>query len=198
VKRIRLETTVTQVERTPSGGWILTLNNGPAIECAKLIWGVGPGSSPVMPTWPRDNFTNPVIHSCETGSNLKEIAEAKHVTVIGGAKSSFDAVYSLLKSDKKVDWIIREEGGGPIAIGPPSLFGIWNTVDGLSTRAMASFSPSIMNTSGPIYQAIHRTWIGRTVAKTFWRIANVLADTAAGYSSNEQLKKIRPTPYGYG
>lgn len=140
----------------------------------------------------------PVIHSSDTGRNLDQIAGVNRATVVGAAKSSLDTVYLLLKAGKKVDWIIREEGGGPIAMGPPTLFGLWNTVDGLSTRAMASFSPSIMQTDGFWYRAIQRTWLGRAVAKGFWRFANFLADYSAGYSANENFKQLRPTPYGFG
>ncbi|RYP76536.1 hypothetical protein DL770_007207 [Monosporascus sp. CRB-9-2] len=124
--------------------------------------------------------------------------KVNRATVVGAAKSSLDTVYLLLRAGKKADWIIRDEGAGPIAMGPPTILGIWNTVDMLSTRAMASFSPSIMNTSGFWYRAIHRTWPGRLLAKGFWRVANFLADYAAGYSSDENFAKLRPTPYGYG
>ncbi|RYP20501.1 hypothetical protein DL765_002746 [Monosporascus sp. GIB2] len=198
VERIKLETMVTQVERSSSGGWILSFGEGPDLECDKLIWAVGPGSSAVLPPWPRKGFNKPVIHSSETGANLTEIDRVSRATVVGAAKSSLDTVYLLLRAGKKVDWIIRDEGAGPIAMGPPTILGIWNTVDMFSTRAMASFSPSIMNISGFWYRAIHRTWPGRLLAKGFWRVANFLADYAAGYSSDENFSKLRPTPYGYG
>jgi dimethylaniline monooxygenase (N-oxide forming) len=190
---------VTKVQRSSSGkGWLIDFDHGHQIICDKVIWAVGPGSSAVQPTWPNKRFTQPVIHSADTGINLDEIRKVGRATVVGAAKSAFDTVYLLLKAGKKVDWIIREEGGGPIAMGPPTLLGIVNTVDGLSTRAMASFSPSIMNTSGLWYHAIHRTRLGRLVAKGFWRFANFLADYAAGYSVNENFVQIRPEPHGYG
>ncbi|KAF1934914.1 FAD/NAD(P)-binding domain-containing protein [Clathrospora elynae] len=195
---VQLETTITQVDQTLSGAWIITLHDATQIECTKLIWAVGPGSSPVLPLWAQDNFSTPVIHSSDTGKSLERISQVKRATVVGGAKSAFDTVYFLVKAGKEVDWIIREDGGGPIAMGPPTLLGIWNTVDGLSTRAMAMFSPSIMNTSGWWYNAIHRTSIGRLAAKGYWRAANFLADYAAGYSANENFKELRPTPHGFG
>jgi dimethylaniline monooxygenase (N-oxide forming) len=195
---VQLETTITQVDQTLSGAWILTLHDATQIECTKLIWAVGPGSSPVLPSWPRNNFSTPVIHSSDTGKSLERISQVRRATVVGAAKSAFDTVYFLVKAGKEVDWIIREDGGGPIAMGPPKLLAIWNTVDGLSTRAMAMFSPSIMNTSGWWYNAIHRTSIGRLVAKGYWRAANFLADHAAGYNANDDFKELRPTPHGFG
>ena len=113
--RLQLETNVIEVARATSGAWVLRTNNGPEIECNKLIWAVGPASSPVLPEWPRRGFSSPVIHSAETGTHLDRIEGIKTATVVGGAKSSFDAVYMLLKRGKKVDWIIREDGAGPLA-----------------------------------------------------------------------------------
>uniref|UniRef100_A0A8H7K9T4 FAD/NAD(P)-binding domain-containing protein n=1 Tax=Bionectria ochroleuca TaxID=29856 RepID=A0A8H7K9T4_BIOOC len=196
--KIRLETIVTEVKRSSSGSWLVSFDHGPDVITDKLIWAVGPGSSAVQPSWPSKGFTQPIIHSADTGSNLDRISKVERATVVGAAKSAFDTVYFLLKAGKKVDWIIREEGGGPIAMGPPSLFGVINTVDALSTRAMASFSPSIMRTSGFWYHAIQRTRIGRLAARGFWRFANFLADYAAGYSENDHFAKIRPEPHGYG
>lgn len=48
-------------------------------------------------------------------TNLDRIDGIKTATMVGGAKSSFDAVHLLLKQGKKVHWIIREDGAGPLA-----------------------------------------------------------------------------------
>lgn len=186
------------MDQTLSGAWRLTLNDGLQVECMKLIWAVGPGSSPVFPKWPQDNFQSPVIHSSDTGENLDKIAQIKRATVVGSAKSAFDTVYFLLKAGKEVDWMIRENGAGPIAMGPPTLLGIWNTVDGLSTRAMALFSPSIMNTSGVWYNIFQKSYPGRMATRAYWRVANFLADWSAGYSASEDFQQLRPTPHGCG
>ncbi|KAM5457081.1 hypothetical protein McanMca71_004788 [Microsporum canis] len=48
--RTRLETRVVAVERGSNGsGWILEVNNGPLIECEKLIYATGANSSPIRP-----------------------------------------------------------------------------------------------------------------------------------------------------
>lgn len=113
--RLELDTSVVEVTRAEKGAWVLRTDRGPIIECNKLIWAVGPASSPVLPEWPRGGFSSPVIHSAETGTNLDLIKSIKTATVVGGAKSSFDAVYLLLKLGKKVHWIIRKDGAGPLA-----------------------------------------------------------------------------------
>ncbi|KAI0468798.1 FAD/NAD(P)-binding domain-containing protein [Xylaria cf. heliscus] len=197
-QRIKLQTKVNTVERTGNGGWRLSIDGGKHMECQKLIWAIGTASHPVMPVWDQAGFSNPIFHSAETGQRLEQIATAERATVVGGAKSALDTVYLLLKSGKKVDWIIREDGAGTIAMVPPSLFGIWNMVDVVSTRAVASFSASIMNTSGWWYSFIHQTRLGRLTANGFWRFLTHLSDHEAGYSSDENFGKLRPTPHGYG
>ncbi|KAJ8107958.1 hypothetical protein ONZ43_g6571 [Nemania bipapillata] len=71
-------------------------------------------------------------------------------------------------------------------------------VDVVSTRAVASFSASIMNTSGLWYNFIHQTRMGRLAANGFWRFLTFLSDYEAGYSTDENFEKLRPTPHGYG
>jgi len=107
-----------------------------------------------------------------------------------------DTVYLLLKAGKKVDWLIREEGAGSLAMAAPTFLGIWNIIDAISTRALASFSPSIMNTSGFLYKALHRTRAGRLATKGFWHVATWLSDRAAGYGANEKFDMLRPSPDG--
>ncbi|KAK6859159.1 cofactor FMO1 FAD enzyme [Apiospora arundinis] len=198
VPLIQLETTVVSVDRATSGGWILHLAGGQTLECEKLIWAIGTASHPITPRWESSTFTSPVIHSAHTGTQLEQIASSKRVTVVGGAKSAFDTVYMLLKEKKTVDWVIREDGGGTLAMVPPTLFGIWNMVDVVSTRAVASMSASIMNTSGFWYNAIHRTQPGRLAMRCFWRFLTYISDQEAGYQKNENFQKLRPTPQGYG
>ncbi|KAM7210339.1 hypothetical protein V8F06_014275 [Rhypophila decipiens] len=182
-ERIKLETSVKNVSRSPldDSSWILTASCGPQIHCAKLIWAVGPTSSAVLPSWPQTNFSSPVVHSVETGVNLAKICQRlpRH------------------SPGERVDLIIREDGAGPLAMAVPTLFGVWNIVDVISTRTLASFSPSIMNTKGILYHAIQRTKIGRMVAKGCWRFVTWFSDRAAGYGVNGNMEKLRPTPKGY-
>ncbi|RMD42203.1 hypothetical protein DV735_g2934, partial [Chaetothyriales sp. CBS 134920] len=177
-RRIQLETSVTKVERTYSGGWSLDVDNGPSLTCDKLIWAVGGTSSPIIPRWEQKNFRSPIVHSSQIGNDIAAIEKIKTAVVVGAAKSGLDTVYMLLKAGKKVDWLIREGGAGPLAMAAPSFFGIWNVIDVIATRSVAAFSPSIMNTTGLWYNAINQT--------------------AIGYSANENFEKLRPEPRGFG
>ena len=198
VRRIRLETTVTNVEKLDKDGWRLSVAGAPSIRAKKLIYATGATSYPYIPSWPKDNFTRPIIHSAQTGTSLEELRGIKRATVVGAAKSSYDTVFLLLKQGVQVDWIIREDGTGPLAIMPPRLFGMFNTVDVMATRAMASFSPAIMSTKGIWHKFLHKTKVGRVVTKTFWRNVTRVAEWHAGYSKSPNARKLRPIPYGYG
>ncbi|KAH6653098.1 hypothetical protein BKA67DRAFT_518736 [Truncatella angustata] len=198
MRRIRLKTTVTNVSRTTWGGWRLELAGKAPVECTKLIYASGATSHPVVPTWPKVNFNSPIIHSAETGKHLKALENIKSATVVGGAKSSYDTVFLLLKAGKKVDWIIREDGSGPLAIMPPTLLGIANTMDVVTTRFVALMGSSIMSTDGAGHQFIQRTYLGQFIAWLFWIIVNWIADRHAGYSKSENAKKLRPGPEGNG
>ncbi|KAL8757681.1 MAG: hypothetical protein Q9184_004142 [Pyrenodesmia sp. 2 TL-2023] len=197
VRRTRLETRVEHVEKSATGAWRIDVDHGPPIVCQKLIYASGATSSPVVPHWPRESFDRPIIHSSETGTSMEELKGTDRATVVGAAKSSYDTVYLLLAAGKKVDWIIREDGSGPLAIAPPRYFG-FNCVDFISTRATASFSPNIMNTTGLWYKFLQKTTVGMLITMFFWRVATWLAERHAGYAKSENASKLRPLPEGYG
>ncbi|KAK8029897.1 hypothetical protein PG993_011188 [Apiospora rasikravindrae] len=198
IRRSRLQTTVTHVFRTVWGGWRLELGGKAPVECTKLIYASGATSHPVIPNWPNKGFCSPIIHSAEIGTHLKTLKNIESATVVGGAKSSYDTVFLLLKAGKKVDWIIREDGSGPLAIMPPTLLGMANTMDVVTTRFVALMGCSIMNTDGSIQNFIQRTYLGQVIAWLFWILVNWIAERHAGYSKSENAKKLRPGPHGNG
>ncbi|KAI0017753.1 hypothetical protein F4780DRAFT_754258 [Xylariomycetidae sp. FL0641] len=198
VRRIRLETSVTGVSRLEDASWRVSLRGEPSIRCTKLIYAPGATSHPVMPTYPSTNFQAPIIHSSDMGAHLDSIGTVKSVTVVGGAKSAYDTVFLLLKEGKKVNWIIRDDGSGPLAIMPPTLLGLRNTMDVVSTRFMALMGASIMSTDGRGHQFFQRTAVGRFLAWLFWLVVNWIASRHAGYSKSENAEKLRPMPFGNG
>ena len=201
VRRIRLDTRVTKAEKLGTG-WRLSVK-GPqgdeALESSKLIVASGVTSEAYVPNFPRNGFDHPIIHSAEIGWKLRDIEQAdlKRVVVLGAAKSAYDTVFQMLKLGKKVDWVIREDGTGPLAIMPPRLLGI-NTVDVMATRFLASFSPALLHSDGPFYHFLQRTAIGNKLTKWFWRAVTYAAESHAGYSKTANAAKLRPIPFGYG
>ncbi|KAI1780608.1 cofactor FMO1 FAD enzyme [Hypoxylon cercidicola] len=198
VRRTRLRTKVDNVNKLPEGGWRLDIAGQPAIECAKLIYASGATSHPVVPSWPQFNFTTPIIHSSETGTHLEALDKIQSATVVGAAKSAYDTVFLLLKAGKKVNWIIREDGSGPLAIMPPTILGVVNTMDAVATRMVAVLGSSIMHTKGPGYRFFQKTTVGRALARTFWKSLTWIAETHAGYAKSANAQKLRPLPHGNG
>ena len=204
VRRTRLHTKVVGVERLPGGenggggGWRLELEGKPALECAKLIYASGATSHPVMPSWPASDFNAPIIHSSDMGMHLDALEKVQTVTVVGAAKSAYDTVFYLLNTGKRVEWIIREDGSGPLAIMPPTILGIVNTMNAVGTRFVAMMGSSIMNTKGRAYHLVQKTRLGRLVARGFWKTLTAIADAHAGYSKSPNAEKLRPLPHGNG
>ncbi|KAJ5736902.1 monooxygenase [Penicillium malachiteum] len=204
IRRTRLNTKVIKLERLPDDGtgatWKLILDGDKRpIECEKLIYASGATSHPVMPTWPNQSgFETPIIHSAETGLHLESLNKIQRATVLGGAKSAYDTVFLLLSKGIQVDWIIRDDGTGPLAIMPPTILGLVNSMDVISTKAMAMFGSSIMQTKGVAYQFLQKTRLGRAIARVFWSTVTKIADAHAGYAKSPNAKKLRPLPHGNG
>jgi hypothetical protein len=199
-RRTRLRTRVVEVNRTDDGKrWVINVKVGVKLMCDKLIYATGPTSNPIVPTFPSEGFDSPVVHSQVMGERLPWIQEnCKRTTVIGGAKSAFDTVYMLIKAGQKVDWVIRDSPSGPMSLSAPTFIGLWSTVDHVSTRMAASFSPSIMNTSGFWYRLLQRSYPGRIMTSIYWRVSTFLSAQHAGYGTSEDMEKLRPQPNGYG
>ena len=81
---------------------------------------------------------------------------------------------------------------------PPRLAALVNTVDIMGTRALASFSPAILNTSGIWYGFLQKTALGNYLTKLFWRSVTWIAELQAGYHKSPNIEKLRPIPDGYG
>jgi dimethylaniline monooxygenase (N-oxide forming) len=81
---------------------------------------------------------------------------------------------------------------------PPKLAGLVNTVDVMATRALASFSPAILNTSGLWYNFLQKTAVGNFFTKFLWRNVTRIAEYQAGYHKSANAEKLRPIPKGHG
>ncbi|ORY69608.1 cofactor FMO1 FAD enzyme [Pseudomassariella vexata] len=198
VRRCRLRTKVVKVDRMSGEGWRLEFEGRPAIECTKLIYASGATSHPVIPSWPKTGFNSPIIHSSETGTHLAALDKIQTATVVGAAKSAYDTVFLLLKAGKRVNWVIRKDGSGPLAIMPPTILGVVNTMDAVATRMVAVLGSSIMHTEGVMYQFFQKTLLGRTLARGFWRTLTSIAEMHAGYARSPNAQKLRPLPHGIG
>lgn len=200
-KRVWFNTRVESVDQTESGEWLLSLRDLASdpetkletMRCAKLIVANGPTSNPYIPNFPQDNFTTPIIHSRDLGKNLSALEKVDRVLIVGGAKSSFDAVYLMMLQGKKVDWIIRPDGSGPLSIYPAKL-AMFNSMGVACSRFLSKFSPSILSTSDLWYTILHSTAAGAAATHGFWRGLTEFSNWYAGYGKSENAEKLRPTP----
>jgi len=83
----------------------------------KLIVATGIASNPHFPDIPgSQQFHGPIVHSEALGRSeeiLFKNDSIKAVSVIGGDKSAYDAVYTAASRGREVEWIIRRSGKGP-------------------------------------------------------------------------------------
>ncbi|KAL9028250.1 MAG: hypothetical protein Q9196_003362 [Gyalolechia fulgens] len=192
--RVRFNTTVERAVRCERGWRLFFKNSSDVMETEKLIVATGVTSIPSMPLIKTDNVSVPIVHSRDLGASYGTLRSEKiqNVVVVGAAKSAYDAVYLLLSLGKKVTWIIRPNGAGPLAILPTKLFGRFNSIAVASTRWMTYMSPSILNTDGPLYRLIHKSRLGRWCVGKFWDTVTYLSNRHAGYSDGDHVAGLKP------
>lgn len=194
LRRIRFNTHVEKVERCPRGWRLHFRDSDDQLETEKLMVATGVTSIPSMPEYSAVDVTIPVVHSRDLGQSFSDIQQSKvkHVIVVGAAKSAYDAVYLLLSMGKKVTWVIRPQGAGPLAILPSELLGFWTSIGVASTRMMTGLSPSIFNTSGVLYTIFQKNLIGRWLTGKFWDTVAYLSDLHAGYDKGDHVFALKP------
>ena len=129
LRRIMFSTVVSTIERDDSNlGWklsVMNMNDSSNVRtlCTKkLVVATGLTNEPHRPMLPgQDDFEAPILHSVDLGREIQWLNDPNisTVTVLGGGKSAYDAVYLAACAAKKVEWIIRKSGKGPAWIFPP-------------------------------------------------------------------------------
>ncbi len=111
---IRLQTKVVVAEHqdTDEGGWILTVAKpkqaDTRIYARRLIIASGLTSEAFLPHFAgQETFGGKIFHSKHFLQNSVTLKTAKSVTIFGGTKFAWDAVYSYATSGVKVNWVIR-------------------------------------------------------------------------------------------
>ncbi|KAI0157188.1 FAD/NAD(P)-binding domain-containing protein [Hypoxylon sp. FL1284] len=195
LRRIRFNTFVSGATQC-STGWRLTLRNSEdVIETEKLMVATGVTSIPFTPKLlDGSDGSVPMIHSMDLGSSFNALRSEKiqNVVVVGAAKSAYDAVYLLLTMGKKVTWVIRSDGAGPLSILPFLILNCINSIAFASTRLMTHLSPSILNTSGNLYWAFQRSALGLWIVGAFWHFLNYVSGVHAGYRKGDHVAKLTP------
>ena len=179
---IHFHTDVKEIEKLDHG-WKISVTNtnpdgstkGQVYECKKLIMCNGLSSTPrPISISGQEDFDKPIFNhgglTTEAPAVVKD-PNVQTVTVIGASKIGYDAVYLFASHGKKVEWIIRESGGGAVWMSPPWIpLGPW-TVLLVTTRFFTWFSPCVwghFDGFNWIRRLLHGTWLGRWLMHQFW------------------------------
>lgn len=130
LRRIQFHVTVREIEKLNDGWRISTVKEdtddmiiNQVYECIELIMCNGLASTPREISLPgQEHFDRPLFNHGGLRTEAPAVAkdpEVKTVTVIGASKIGYDAVHLFASHGKKVDWIVRESGGGAVWMSPP-------------------------------------------------------------------------------
>ncbi|KAF7188126.1 FAD-dependent monooxygenase DEP4 [Pseudocercospora fuligena] len=203
-KRMLLNTTVHSVQReNETGQWkleVLSTNTlRTTIRCLKLIVATGLTSTPNLPELDRHLYQRPHFHSKDLGlpttQDVLTGPKVGRVTVYGGSKSAFEAVYLLYLAGKSVDWIIRPDGGGPSLMTPLKMLGFFPSFGLNNTRFFGVLSPNPFDTTSVwhrLFRGSDRLAIADSVVLTFWRVTTWMMTLSAGYGRSSNGEKLRP------
>ncbi|KAI1332739.1 hypothetical protein F5Y16DRAFT_124143 [Xylariaceae sp. FL0255] len=194
IRRIRFNTFVEDAKKF-EGGWRLLLRStGEVVQTEKLIMATGVTSIPSWPDLDISTSSIPVTHSRHLGTHYEALRDEsiRNVVVVGAAKSAYDAVYLLLIMGKKVTWVIRRGGGGPLSILPFRILNLIHSIAFGSTRLMSHLSPCILNTNGPLYRFFQKSIPGRWCVSRFWDFLEYVSSHEAGYSDGDHVAELKP------
>lgn len=75
---------------------------------AKIVVATGLSSQEFLPKFDgEETFGSPIFHSKHFPKYADTLDTAKSVTILGGSKSAWDAVYAYASKGVQVNWVIR-------------------------------------------------------------------------------------------
>ncbi|GAB7353461.1 hypothetical protein MBLNU459_g3921t1 [Dothideomycetes sp. NU459] len=208
---IRFNTKVKSAEKLDDGSWKLEVDSlktedNPArtysVSTKKLIIATGLTSQPEAVHYKgEENFDAPVINSAALATEGVRMieqtsSEDRQITVLGGSKSAYDAVYMFASQGFKVNWVIRQSGYGATWMAPPHIqVGPKRVrVEHVPcTRFLSWFSPCLWGSDASwVRSFLHGTAVGRFVVRKFWNKlgSDILAQS--GLNSDPELRKLIP------
>ncbi|KAK1545110.1 hypothetical protein CPAR01_02612 [Colletotrichum paranaense] len=192
---------VAEHQETSEGGWFLTVANSQNGEirvfARRLIIATGLTSEPWLPHFDgQECFGGRIFHGKYFQQNADTLETAKTVTIFGGTKFAWDAVYSYATAGVKVNWIIRSTGHGPCWMAPPYVTPLNKWLEKLAnTRMLTWFSPCLWGDADGYIGTrhfLHGTAIGRTIVDTFWKVLGGDVMTLNAYDSHPDTAKLKP------
>lgn len=151
--KIRYSTRVVSAEHKDSGGWVVEAvrsaggapGAGTTVFAEKLVVATGLTSEAFRPRFDGEgSFGKPIFHGKDFPQHADTIQTAERVTVFGGTKTGWDAVYAYASKGVHVDWVIRASGHGPSWMAPPFVTPLKKWLEKLvMTRLLTWFSPCV-------------------------------------------------------
>ncbi|KAK6225318.1 hypothetical protein QIS74_01365 [Colletotrichum tabaci] len=192
---------VAEHQETAEGGWVLTVLNANKEEskvfARRLIVATGMTSEPWLPHFDgQESFGGRIFHGKHFQQNADTLKTASTVTVFGGTKFAWDAVYAYATAGVKVNWVIRSTGHGPCWMAPPFVTPLSKWLEKLAnTRMLTWFSPCVWGDADGytgIRGFLHGTAVGRAIVDTFWKILGGDVMTLNAYDSHPNTAKLKP------
>ena len=187
-------------------GWLLegfsADGSSLSFKCQKLIVSTGRTSDPVYPRIQgQDTFDGPIYVPNDLADPSKRTAlassDVERISVLGGGKSAWDAVWLSSQMGKEVDWIIRPSGFGPswtldgVLPGSNNFHGSWTT----AIRFLSWLSPSIWQDAdgfGFVRRLIQRTWLGVLLIRGFYTAFQKEVAKSYDVANHPERKSVMP------
>ncbi|KAF7536994.1 hypothetical protein G7054_g4114 [Neopestalotiopsis clavispora] len=213
--RLRLGHKVDSAELLENGDWLLRVvsadpgYSGSQVEqvvARKLVVATGLTSEPYMPSLVgQDLFQRDLFHAKELRDRSSLFKQARHVVVIGGNKSAWDACFSVTEGGAHAHMVMRPSGGGPSWVWPVLFSPLKLSVQRLaSTRLATWFDPCIWAEKkgliGWMRRFLHETRLGRIFVSAFWKLLQYYAYESHRYDDHPETQKLKPwvSPYWMG
>jgi cation diffusion facilitator CzcD-associated flavoprotein CzcO len=203
-KLIRYNTRVTKASYDDeTNTWTLNAEkvNGEVytVVAEKVIIATGLTSEPLVPyIRGSETFEAPIFHHKQLPQHADTLSSSSpsSVTVLGSAKSAYDAVYLFASKGIKVHWVIRSSGMGPTWMMPPYVTPFKRWAEKLiSMRLMTWMSPCIWGDADGyvrIRKWLHGTWLGRKIVGGFWWVLSNDVSTLNKYDAHPETRKLKP------
>jgi dimethylaniline monooxygenase (N-oxide forming) len=203
VRRCVFNTQVTSVEKEGRGWKVYTKRSGEALiakgqtlTCDVLMVATGHFTVPKLPNIDISAFEGKTFHTKDVNERSEELLSKniETIAVVGGNKSSFEAVSLSHKAGKNVHWLIREEGAGPAMLMRTQLPNGISTSKIGYTRFTSMFFPTIYSNSRNWWDRFvvsgGNAW-GKKLFEWFWQSTtnNRIGDR---YEKSENGRLLKP------
>ncbi|KAI9151458.1 FAD-dependent monooxygenase DEP4 [Paramyrothecium foliicola] len=175
--RFNSDVAVAEHMDTEEGGWELTVVDAKSqqqsrVFARRLIIATGQTSEAFLPHFAgQETFGGKIFHGKDFLKNRDTIKEGSSVTVFGGTKLAWDAVYAYATAGVKVVWVIRY------------------------TRFLSWFSPCIWGDAdgySSVRNFLHGTALGRGLVNFFWKMLASDSLALCNYDAHPKTAKLKP------